>query len=1205
MKLFASRVSLTTTAFLLVVFQSVAAQSLAPGESLHMPFEDQSEILADFVSRNEHYRSQGAESLKERALSIGEGRFGQGLYIEDGAPKSANTWNQSGLDCDLIVAVVWGEWRKKPHYWGSGAFYGDRGTVAFWVKGEAAHRGVLFMQGSVAWGRKERDLFTVEVDQEGRLHAHLRDVRSEYHRVQADQPTWQDGAWHHVAVSYDRAQGMKLYHNGKLVGSSWGQDAWWQAPLPGLFSPFLQQSRYDEIRMFDYPLDDAEIGALYEKNEAPANPALRDAPMDADAARRLLAEYGDLDGMELPVVKAGEGVLPMRQSLVESCLDEQIPVSFIMDGRYELAWPAPYRLFTFILGDADFHGEQILVTLAKGERPNYISFEGSLSGLDLGHTSMRTLVQTSFERQSAAPDAGAEPDGMPILKLDNYDPFFFGQKLELSGAPWFEIDLVKNYGLPEELDGGAKMPLTGPTRIHEMQLWEVGRQDKKETNQSSQVAYIGTPIASTADISRYWDALEKLKGGQHRVVLPTSAQAGAPSELTLAPLQSIHVLAAPSKTLTGVDAIGLRLVVKPQAQSDVLWMKLRDPGNPSRFWTQSCVRIDYSGNDTRQVVELMFDITDLVLADNDRLLVELTFAKGATLVVGGAAGASALTLFPTSGQGESLAQYAQHALLPARMQYMKEYNYRPWLFTGDTITVDNWEVFGGPYDMAYPPLAVLNIDPENEMAKRYKTLLFDRAWFGSIDEDEPERPLRYEPVEGAPAWATAQRELLAANYEVVDWIVGQQRKDGMFWGGSNDDSFIPLGWAALPLLGHEGARKSWLRFYDGLEALGIYKDGYCDIWPIDPLHITDYICSRPLMLSNALGNPQVFERELQTAQRYHERVEAANAARAQKGLAPLTGDRAMRDQPDVNLIDQMDSEIGHYTRTHLGWWWGETETRPLHAITDRADIATQMLDAVKKVDDLAVFGLTEARVHTDNQRGIGREVLTSAALGGRLQAYTEPFPPSIAVSWEGVDSPDLARLVSYADDTRLVVNCYNFGERPVECAMRLWRLQSGTYEVAVGADLDDDGAIDADAVRDVATVPLSRFSTVPINVPAGQNTIVSINRIGAVEHPAQLADLAISHEDIQIDGNTVTVTVHNLGAEAAENVQVALIDRKGIVLAEERIAHIDTPRNDLTARRTTVTITTKGESVVESVFVDPGDIVAEVFEENNEVTLER
>lgn len=1195
MKLFASRVSLTTTAFLLVVFQSVAAQSLAPGESLHMPFEDQSEILADFVSRNEHYKSQGVESLKERALSIGEGRFGQGLYIEDGAPKSANTWNQSGLDCDLIVAVVWGEWRKKPHYWGSGHFYGNRGTVAFWVKGEAAHRGVLFMQGSVAWGRKERDLFTVEVDQEGRLHAHLRDVRSEYHRVQADQPTWQDGAWHHVAVSYDRAQGMKLYHNGKLVGSSWGQDAWWQAPLPGLFSPFLQQSRYDEIRMFDYPLDDAEIGALYEKNEAPANPALRDAPMDADAARRLLAEYGDLDGMELPVVKAGEGVLPMRQSLVESCLDEQIPVSFIMDGRYELAWPAPYRLFTFILGDADFHGENIEVKLAKGEKPNYVSFEGTLSGLDVRR------------------DKG----DAPLLKMEEYAPTFYSQKLNLKGDTAFQIPLVKEYGLPEELEGSAKMPLTGPTRIHEMQLWEVGRQRKKGVGRGARVDYLRTPEEGLT-YSRYEEgAIAKLKGGRDRTVLTGSDGQGEPTEIPLEPLQALHVISGgrsvpdwdrnghlaprwsslPVGAIETVRAIGLRLLIKPESTSDVLWIKLRDPGNPSRYWTQACVRIEYAAVDGPQEIALDLDIVDLMLASYDRLVVELTFAKGGTLLIGDPTSPARLIAYPTADYEKALDEYAEHTLLPARLQYMKEYNYRPWLFTGDRVDVDSWEVFGGPYDMAYPPLAVLRVDPENEMAKRFKTLLFDRAWFGSIDEDEPERPLRYEPVEGAPAWATAQRELLAANYEVVDWIVGQQRKDGMFWGGSNDDSFIPLGWAALPLLGHEGARKSWLRFYDGLEALGIYKDGYCDIWPIDPLHITDYICSRPLMLSNALGNPQVFERELQTAQRYHERVEAANAARAQKGLAPLTGDRAMRDQPDVNLIDQMDSEIGHYTRTHLGWWWGETETRPLHAITDRADIATQMLDAVKKVDDLAVFGLTEARVHTDNQRGIGREVLTSATLGGRLQAYTEPFPPSIAVSWEGVDSPDLARLVSYADDTRLVVNCYNFSEHVSSATMRVWRLQPGTYDLTTGLDANDDGLIDG-TPRRKEIVYLHRFSTIPFSVPLRENTVLSLTLVAPTSRPAQLPDLAIAPEDVVTDGSNVHVTVHNLGAVAADNVRVALLNPSGDILEEKVIRRLESPRESLQAQRATVTMGLPGREII--IAVDPSGEIDEVSEENND-----
>ncbi len=71
-----------------------------------------------------------------RQLAIEKGRFGNGLHIQDGSPISKGTWNESGLDCDLVVAVLWGEWHKKPHYWGAGAFHGDRGTVAFWVKPE-------------------------------------------------------------------------------------------------------------------------------------------------------------------------------------------------------------------------------------------------------------------------------------------------------------------------------------------------------------------------------------------------------------------------------------------------------------------------------------------------------------------------------------------------------------------------------------------------------------------------------------------------------------------------------------------------------------------------------------------------------------------------------------------------------------------------------------------------------------------------------------------------------------------------------------------------------------------------------------------------------------------------------------------------------------------------------------------------------------
>lgn len=58
-------------------------------------------------------------------------------------------------------------------------------------------------------------------------------------------------------------------------------------------------------------------------------------------------------------------------------------------------------------------------------------------------------------------------------------------------------------------------------------------------------------------------------------------------------------------------------------------------------------------------------------------------------------------------------------------------------------------------------------------------------------------------------------------------------------------------------------------------------------------------------------------------------------------------------------------------------------------------------------------------------------------------------------------------------------------------------------------------------------------------------------------------------------------------------------------MAESTIASLDTPHRDMAAGTATITIITKGESLVGSVFLDSGDTVAEVIEENNEVKLAR
>ena len=56
-------------------------------------------------------------------------------------------------------------------------------------------------------------------------------------------------------------------------------------------------------------------------------------------------------------------------------------------------------------------------------------------------------------------------------------------------------------------------------------------------------------------------------------------------------------------------------------------------------------------------------------------------------------------------------------------------------------------------------------------------------------------------------------------------------------------------------MGDKISTNSFLKLYDGLERAGVYKNGYCDVWPIDYLHVTDFITSRGLLFPYALGDP--------------------------------------------------------------------------------------------------------------------------------------------------------------------------------------------------------------------------------------------------------------------------------------------------------------------------------------------------------------
>jgi hypothetical protein len=639
-----------------------------------------------------------------------------------------------------------------------------------------------------------------------------------------------------------------------------------------------------------------------------------------DAAReRLLSVYGDINSLELPILSVGEGVLSMKQTEIADCHDEKIPAWWVMDGRYELAWPHPYLLFTFILGDVDFHGDKLDIEFKEGETANYISLEGVLEDIRV----------SSGEKEEL--DAKNQ-----IIDLKDYPHFFYSSKLEMGNNSSLHFPLVSGYGTPPGLvdKGSLNFPLSGKMRLHEVQLWNVTTKTKVAE------ADIIWPLPYQKNIAsldrRYLDAFLKLKGAESRTLFTGSNTSGVVGldQVELAPLQPFHFISPDLNPDIAVDKISLNFSVIPEKESDVLWIKLRDPANPSRIWSQTVVRVNFNKSNKPQKIEIELDPIDIMLASNDRIWVELMFANKESILT---STVPEIRLQLSKDKEKSLSDYAFHEMIPSKMQYMKQYNYQPWLYNGERRIENSWSNFGGPYDMWYPPDAVLRHDPANEIAGIYRRITGERGYiyggnFESSFTQNEKVSMSKNISSNAPSWAVWEREMYKKQLRTIQWIASMQREDGFFWGGCNDDTFIPLGYAGIPLMGDEVSKNSFLKLYDGLEQIGIYKDGYCDIWPIDYLHVTDFITSRGLLFPYALGDPYVFERELKTAKVYKDIMVNNNAERAKNDLPPFdrSSELARKDPKLWGEQTVLDYEL-----TQIHWYWGKIPEPKPHQNIDR------------------------------------------------------------------------------------------------------------------------------------------------------------------------------------------------------------------------------------------------------------------------------
>jgi hypothetical protein len=206
-----------------------------------------------------------------------------------------------------------------------------------------------------------------------------------------------------------------------------------------------------------------------------------------------------------------------------------------------------------------------------------------------------------------------------------------------------------------------------------------------------------------------------------------------------------------------------------------------------------------------------------------------------------------------------------------------------------------------------------------------------------------------------------------------------------------------------------------------------------------------------------------------------------------------------------------------------------------------------------------------------------------------------------AVSWNGFGT-DYAALVTSTTSQHLKVLLCNLSNKPLVGQGKLWRLESGEYELTFGPDANNDDQIDR-AERN-ETLKIAKGDEITLTLPPKVVQVLELKQTKKGESIFDRADLALSKKEIKRDGSKVSTVAHNIGMKEVSNVVVALVDAKGKTVQTKQLGTIAAPL-DLVPKTLPfefdgLPANAKGWSI----WIDPQGGVPEIYEGNNRVVLE-
>ena len=1156
----------------LSMFSTVSADNYTP-VSYYLSFDNLNFLPEDWIEQS------GFKNVKERKWELVQGRFGSGLYL-GAVPLEYDDDNMSGLDLDIVTAIIFnvgllqmkGRGYDEPFIWGAGRLHPGCGAIAFWAKGSSnpenpAARTILFEQTTTTWGRKERQLIEVELLRDGTITAYVEDARYVQHSIKTKK-VWNDKDWNHIVFMWDRSSGLSLWVNGENAASSMGKDAWWENQRTGLFHLPMTETIYDEFYIFTRTLTDNEIRDLYRENKPPQAQSIHSEISSQDVGRVKNAFTSETT--KLPVIIPSTGkALVFEEITPERIHDEGITGWWIADGRYELAWPHEYSVFTIIPGDVDFHAEKADILPPRGTEINYLTFEGNLDGVKV----LKGDREGNF-------------DTSPVITVPQKDGFFYGTMVNGLGDAELRIPLTKSYGTPPgfESDGNVlKLPLSGNVRLHEVGLFHVAEDDLPQ-KPGDEILHINTKPLELDD-RRYSVALNALFAEQDRKVagLYKTSDISTSSTVKIEPMGRLHFISEPTVGKFAFHEIIIDMWITSPTNGNVIQFRLHDAAVPSHTWTHAEVKLDgFTGKLSRLRLALEFD--PMFLVDGDRVWLELLSTDGLTLVVGDTNFPSTISLRPEIDWAKAEEKFSLKTMLPNILTYGRSFEYIPWEWDKHLPNVDEPTNFGGMFDMAYPWQAVLKVNPGDRIAhiyKAYGTSEYPQGRWPSDMSHIPDK--KFDAPENAPAWAVYFREFQTFRGRIVTWWRYHQRSDGQAGGGWNDDTLIfsrSLG--DMQLDSNPDALALYNNVFNGFEATNYFKDGYCRIYPIDRLHNGDFVRERYKSLIYNLGDPRSATWAMEEAWHWNK-----------------------RDKTPINYGDGKGFLFG---KDVLEWYWGKQRIKEPYRLVNEDTLVENLRKAAIVNNDITLWRFTEAWVHTDDQSQYGADNLMNILLGGWGSSPGRNNPEyaskniniTVGVGWINGGGPQLGRLVEYSGNDGLKVRMYSFDSFDRDVTARLFRLDPGSYNVSLRSDNNGDGTYET--VLTEQKQHITRFDRLPLNVPPNVPVYLEVTQLQADPDPGDLPDLATSLYYVKKQGNSLTVTVHNIGSAPSGSFTVSVLGVSGKELKTVKVESLPSAV-DFVPKTVVVTIPDLPDQPKYQIMIDRENKVREIFEENNSVEL--